>query len=151
MSVPETTMVKTEIPLPIKTAFDSIAERLGDSSESLMIEALTEYIEREGVLPPNAEFVVDALRRDRPELEKLGVMHISLFGSVARGQESLGSDIDLLIDFFPKEKPDIFQLEDIRLRIQATLNTQSRLGLVLRRSMDSKIKETVLAEERKIF
>jgi predicted nucleotidyltransferase len=44
----------------------------------------------------------EAIRRIRehePELRAYGFTTLSLFGSVARGQESATSDIDILVDF----------------------------------------------------
>jgi predicted nucleotidyltransferase len=39
------------------------------------------------------------LREHEPELKAAGIAHLRLFGSTARGEASLHSDIDLLADF----------------------------------------------------
>ncbi len=41
--------------------------------------------------------VVDVLRRARADLEKRGIAHVSLFGSIARGENHDMSDIDLAV------------------------------------------------------
>jgi predicted nucleotidyltransferase len=47
--------------------------------------------------------VVGALRRERNFLkEKFGVKELLLFGSFARGEETLNSDVDLVVEFFPE-------------------------------------------------
>lgn len=43
--------------------------------------------------------VISRIRRHRTQLEKLGVKSLSIFGSVARGEERPDSDIDILVEF----------------------------------------------------
>ena len=43
--------------------------------------------------------VLAILREHAPELMDAGVMHLRVFGSVARGDASSCSDVDLLADF----------------------------------------------------
>ena len=43
--------------------------------------------------------VCDTLRRHEPELRSSGVVHIRVYGSVARGEETPASDVDLLAEF----------------------------------------------------
>lgn len=42
--------------------------------------------------------VLDVLHDRRPDLERMGVRHVWVFGSVARGEEAAGSDVDLMIE-----------------------------------------------------
>ena len=57
--------------------------------------------------------VLTRLKHHRTEFEALGVEHLRLFGSVARGEAEPGSDIDVLATFKPKARPG---LKVIRLR-----------------------------------
>lgn len=41
---------------------------------------------------------LQTLRAHRPELEKIGVIHASVFGSVARGEAGSGSDLDIVVE-----------------------------------------------------
>ena len=41
--------------------------------------------------------IVAAVRTLWPELEKLGVEHLDVFGSEARGEATLSSDVDILV------------------------------------------------------
>lgn len=43
--------------------------------------------------------VISRIRRNRAQLEKLGVKSLSIFGSFARGEERLDSDVDILVEF----------------------------------------------------
>ena len=45
--------------------------------------------------------VISALRANADQLRAEGVSHIFLFGSVAKGMEQDGSDIDLFYDYDP--------------------------------------------------
>jgi hypothetical protein len=41
---------------------------------------------------------LETLRANRPTLEALGVVHASIFGSVARGEAESGSDLDVVVE-----------------------------------------------------
>jgi predicted nucleotidyltransferase len=43
--------------------------------------------------------ILNKLRGSKPELDKLGVVRIGLFGSVIREESNKDSDVDILIDF----------------------------------------------------
>ena len=43
--------------------------------------------------------VLSKLRAHEPELRAAGILHLRVFGSVARGEESSRSDVDLLAEF----------------------------------------------------
>ena len=43
--------------------------------------------------------IIGRLRENEPELRRLGIERLALFGSMARHDEHLGSDIDLLASF----------------------------------------------------
>jgi uncharacterized protein len=49
----------------------------------------------------NKEYILATIRNHMPELNKLGIRNIGLFGSYVRGEQSATSDIDILIDFDP--------------------------------------------------
>ena len=55
------------------------------------------------------DFILNAIRSNKPELAKFGIINIGLFGSYVRGEASQDSDIDILIEFTPeKESYDNF-------------------------------------------
>jgi hypothetical protein len=60
-------------------------------------------------VPVNREDVIDILRRNQDALRARGVVHAALFGSVARGEDRPGSDIDIVIDLAPDLAIDIYQ------------------------------------------
>lgn len=55
------------------------------------------------------EYILTALKKHKPELAKLGIREMGLFGSYLRDEQTDRSDIDILIDFYPdKENYDNF-------------------------------------------
>jgi predicted nucleotidyltransferase len=53
---------------------------------------------------PRLSFAKDILGRLRKELKGLGVLHVYIFGSVARKEDKEGSDIDIYLDFGGRPK-----------------------------------------------
>ena len=54
--------------------------------------------------PLTREQATNRLVACEPEIRALGVQRLALFGSVARGQARLDSDVDILVQFCPGEK-----------------------------------------------
>jgi predicted nucleotidyltransferase len=68
--------------------------------------------------PPLALDVLRTLRSNRAALEQIGVRHVSLFGSVARGEEGPDSDVDLLIETDPDVVDNLFALSCVHRTLQ---------------------------------
>ncbi|MCJ2109092.1 nucleotidyltransferase domain-containing protein [Methylobacterium sp. E-041] len=51
---------------------------------------------------------IDILRAHEPELQRLGVRHAAVFGSVARGENHAGSDLDVMIEIDEAAVRDVF-------------------------------------------
>jgi len=65
--------------------------------------------------------VIDRLNCHRPELEALGIDHLFIFGSLARGDQSSSSDIDLLAEFNPSTRVG-FAIVGIQRRLEEILD-----------------------------
>ena len=57
----------------------------------------------------NSEQVIATLRCHEQELRQRGVLHAALFGSLARGEATPDSDIDLLIEIAPDAPVGVFE------------------------------------------
>jgi hypothetical protein len=70
--------------------------------------------------------VLSTLRALEPELRAVGVRHISVFGSVARGEDTATSDVDLALDLAPDTIPPGFQfvvhIERLKRRLATALS-----------------------------
>jgi predicted nucleotidyltransferase len=73
-----------------------------------------------------AERVIEMLRAHEAELRAAGISRLSLFGSVARGDDEAGSDLDLAAEFDPAARMDLVRL----------VAPERRMGEILGRRVD---------------
>jgi uncharacterized protein len=73
--------------------------------------------------------VIPALRDALPGLRaEFGVDTLDLFGSVARGDDRPGSDVDVLVQFLPGSRPTLFTLAGLKLRLEDLLGREVDVG-----------------------
>jgi len=48
------------------------------------------------------DFIISTIKTNRQKLNQLGIKNVGLFGSYSRDEQSVKSDIDILIDFIPE-------------------------------------------------
>lgn len=69
--------------------------------------------------------IIATLKRHETELRQLGIDSLSLFGSVARGEATNRSDVDLAVTLNHDRMPTGFhyatRLEELRERLEVTL------------------------------
>jgi predicted nucleotidyltransferase len=65
--------------------------------------------------------IIAILRRHEAELRQLGVTHLSLFGSTARGDQVPHSDVDIAARFDPAAELSGFDIAGIELRLSEIL------------------------------
>ena len=53
----------------------------------------------------NRSVLIERLRAQETDLRRLGVSTLAVFGSMARGDDTEGSDVDLVICFDPETRP----------------------------------------------
>ena len=64
-----------------------------------------------------AEHVIATLRAHEAELRQAGIRHLSLFGSVARGDAEADSDVDLAAELVPEACIGLFALGALERRL----------------------------------
>ena len=84
-----------------------------------------------------------------PKLRAKGVCALYLFGSVARGNATPDSDIDLSFDIAPDAKFSLFDQAQIMCDLTEALG--AKVDLVPRRAIHPYIRERVEAEQIKVF
>ena len=62
----------------------------------------------------NRSYVIQTLRRHERELREAGVVHLRLFGSLARNEGSQHSDVDLLAEFDKSKRLSLVTVGSIR-------------------------------------
>ena len=70
-----------------------------------------------------AERVIETLRTHEKELRQAGLRSLSLFGSLARGETEMDSDIDLAAEFDPAARMDLLRLSAVERRIAELLGS----------------------------
>ena len=65
----------------------------------------------------NKAEALDRLRQSEQALRDRGVRHVALFGSIARGDERAGSDIDILIEIDPASNMTAFDYAALKIYI----------------------------------
>ena len=87
----------------------------------------------------NKGFVIETLRRHELELRAAGILHLRLFGSVARGEESSQSDVDLMADLDHSKRLSLVGMAHLENRLS------DLLGVKVDLSPAGSMKETVRA------
>jgi len=91
--------------------------------------------------------VIKTLQQHAPELKAAGVLHLRVFGSVARGEASPQSDVDLLADFDKSRRLTLVTMGNLEGRLTDLLGVKVDLSSAdwMRESIrDRVLKEAVL-------
>ncbi len=81
------------------------------------------------------------------ELSQLGGHHLAVFGSIARGEATEDSDVDILVDF--DSKKGLFGFADLKFYLEEILGCH--VDLVTRRALHPALKTRILRESKEIF
>jgi predicted nucleotidyltransferase len=102
-------MKRNILQIPIKAELREKAEKeandLGFSSLQEMIRVMLTQITNK---KNEVKFEVDDI------CDKYGINYLGLFGSVARGEQTKNSDVDLLVKFDKKRKIGLFGLAEVQ-------------------------------------
>ena len=88
------------------------------------------------------QYVLETLRSHESDLRRLGVSHAAVFGSVARGEAGLESDIDVLVDLDENRPMGIFEYARLKLYISELLDGSS--DVVNRRTLKPLLRANIL-------
>lgn len=89
----------------------------------------------------------DIVKTIRPILEKADVTRAAMFGSFARGEQTDGSDLDLLVEFGrPK---GLFAFVKLRYTLEDSLHR--KVDLVTYKALHPYLKDRILADQQVIY
>jgi predicted nucleotidyltransferase len=88
--------------------------------------------------------VLEALRAHEGELRRLGVSHAAVFGSVARGEARMDSDVDVLVELDPGHPIGIFEYARLKLYIDEILSGAA--DVVNRRTLKPLLRDSILRD-----
>ncbi|MBL8664773.1 MAG: nucleotidyltransferase domain-containing protein [Candidatus Odyssella sp.] len=72
----------------------------------------------------NQAAAIEKLRSARGALERKGVLHLALFGSVARGEAGASSDVDVLVRFDSGAEVSLLDVVHIENELSDLLGTR---------------------------
>jgi len=76
----------------------------------------------------NKDQVIAKLKAHEAELKAAGIVRLSIFGSVARGENSAQSDVDLLADFDKTRRYTLLTMGKLECRLADLLGTRVDLS-----------------------
>lgn len=95
------------------------------------------------------QHVVQRLKAREPELRRRGVAHLSLFGSLVRGEARDDSDIDIAVEIEPGRSFSLIRMEDTRLLLEDVLGRPVDLGEI--DSLRPAVREAFEHDQVKVF
>ncbi len=96
----------------------------------------------------NRGAAISALKAHEAELRQLGVEHLYLFGSTARGEAREDSDVDLFFDH-PEGSMGLFELMDVRAAAARILGRKA--DVLTRRSLHPVLRASIEASAQQVF
>jgi predicted nucleotidyltransferase len=125
----EMAFVSFRLPRERRDRLASLAKGQGRSLQDLMTEMVDQRLahsERHegGVLPR----VIATLRAHRDDLTAKGVVHLWVFGSVARGEDHDTSDVDLAVEIAPEADLSLTGFSRLRLDLEDLLTRRVDLA-----------------------
>lgn len=92
--------------------------------------------------------VLQTLRDHEPELKAAGIVHLRVFGSVARDENTSASDLDLMADFDTSKRLTLVKIGSLQARLEDLLGVRVELSSAewMREPIRSRaLREAVLA------
>lgn len=74
------------------------------------------------------QHTVRQLKASEPELRRRGIAHLSVFGSLVRGEARQDSDIDIAVEIEAGRSFSLIRMEDTRLLLEDMLGQPVDLG-----------------------
>ena len=93
--------------------------------------------------------VLKTLRAHEGDLRRLGVSHAAVFGSVARGEARIDSDIDVLVELDCNLPIGVFQYARLKLYINVILDGAG--DVVNRATLKPLLRDSILRDAINVF
>ena len=88
------------------------------------------------------------LQQHEADLKRLGVEHLYMFGSTARGEANRDSDVDLFFDY-QKGKLGVYELMDVKEYATSILGRKT--DIMTRDSLHRSLREAIEATAVRVF
>jgi predicted nucleotidyltransferase len=91
---------------------------------------------------------INQLKQHEADLKRLGVEHLYMFGSTARGEAKDDSDVDLFFDY-ERGKLGLFELMDVKEYAASILGR--KVDIMTRDSLHKTLRKTIEATAVRVF
>ena len=92
---------------------------------------------------------IDCIKQNQQQLEAMGLRHISLFGSTARGQAADGSDVDLAVTIDEAAGIDLFRFAAISEQVRKLLGTA--VDLVVEPARNARMQKQIDRDRLRVY
>jgi len=134
----ELTFLSARVPKETKRLVKEIAASRGTTVQELIRQLVVDLIDQEARARPSLAEIINKLRNEREHLEKLGVSHVDLFGSVVRNEANKDSDIDVVIEFKKRKGMSLSRFSSLQNEFEKILRT--KVDLSERQSLKQNVK-----------
>lgn len=97
----------------------------------------------------NQASVITRLKQNQSALERLGLAHVALFGSTARGSDGPESDVDLAVKFDETVQIDLFRFAAISEQLRKLLGRN--VDLVVEPARSARIQAEIDRDRLHVF
>ena len=97
----------------------------------------------------NRNVVIERLKQNETALHQLGLCHVSLFGSMARGNQRTGSDVDLAVIFEESANIDLFRFAAINEHLCRMLET--KVDMVVEPARNARMQAEIDRDRLRVF
>lgn len=95
--------------------------------------------------PNTLEEVKTILKKHKAEVvEKYRVSELGIFGSFVRGEQKRRSDIDILVEFKPRNIPGLLKLIEMEIYLEKLL--RNKVDVVIKSGIRPELKKGILKE-----
>jgi len=143
--------LSARVPTETRNHFKALAARRGQAVQDLLLQLVEDFIETETRSPPKRAAIIAVLQAHRSEFSAQGIQCLSLVGSFARDEARIESDIDLVLEFDDGRKPDLFELSELRLKIESWFENRFSVDLALRSTLKPDVAKNMVADSVEIF
>jgi predicted nucleotidyltransferase len=93
----------------------------------------------------SVEEIKAILKEHKAEVvQKYGVREIGIFGSFVRGEQKKRSDIDILVEFAPRDIPGLLKLIEMEMYLEKLL--KKKVDVVIKSGIRPELKKGILKE-----
>jgi len=124
----DTAFLSVRVPETVRNRVKAIAAQRGERVQDLVNGLIERFLAEAERQPPTLAAVIGKLRAIEPSLRARGVAALFVFGSVARGEAGLDSDVDLAVEFEPGTKVSLFDLVSLNDEIEEAIGWKADVG-----------------------